>query len=105
MESRSTRSLRNESLGREADLDALALDKLDDLDGGAGDVRHVLAVRELAQEGRGADDDVDAVDTGLDGDAGVVHVTADVGQDLGAEAELADGLAVQAGTARWRRAT
>lgn len=50
-------------LGREADLDALRLDKLDDLDGGLDDVGNVLAVRVLAEEGRGADDDVDSVNT------------------------------------------
>jgi hypothetical protein len=32
--------------------------------------------------------------TGLDGDARVVHVTPDVGEHLGLEAELANGLAV-----------
>ena len=39
----------------------LALDKVDDLDRGLGDVRHVLPVRELAEEGRGTNDDIDAV--------------------------------------------
>lgn len=48
-------------LGREADLDALALDELDDLDGRLDDVRDVLAVRVLAEERRRANDDVDAV--------------------------------------------
>ena len=41
----------------------LALDELNDLNSGLGDVGHVLSVRELAEEGRRADDDVDTVDT------------------------------------------
>jgi hypothetical protein len=74
-------------------------------------------VREFTQEGRGADDDVDTVDawiasstpslaqkytvrTSFDGDPGIVHVAADVGEDLGLESELADGLAVCAGLLR-----
>lgn len=35
--------------------------------------------------------------TGLDGDASIVHVAADVGKNLGLEAKLADGLAIDAG--------
>lgn len=34
--------------------------------------------------------------TGLDGDASIVHVAADVGEDLGLEAKVTDGLAVDA---------
>lgn len=74
-------------------------------------------MRELAEEGRCADDDIDTVDTygeehsaleidlqkevlegthtSLDGDAGIVHVAANVGEDLGTETELADGLAIE----------
>jgi hypothetical protein len=49
----------------------------------------------LTEERRGANNDVDTVDTSLDGNTGVVHVATDVGEDLRAlEAELADGLAV-----------
>lgn len=81
---------------REPDLDALALDKVDDLDRGLGDVRHILAVAELAQERRSTDDDVHAVHASLDSDPGVVHVAANVGEDFGAKPELADGLAVRA---------
>jgi hypothetical protein len=49
----------------------------------------------LTEERRGANDDVDTVNTSLDGDTGVVPVATDVGKNLGAlEAELADGLTV-----------
>lgn len=58
------------------------------------DVGHVLAMRMLAEVGRGANDDVKTIDTSLHGQTGIVHVAADVGQDLGLEAELADGLAI-----------
>ena len=82
-------------LAREAHLDAARLDELDDLNGRVLDVRHVLAVAVLAQVRRGADDHVDAVDARLDRHPRVVHVAADVRQDLGLEAQLADGLAVE----------
>jgi hypothetical protein len=82
-------------LGREADFDALGLDKVDDLDRGLGDVGHVLAMRKFAEEGRCANDNVYTIHTRLDGDARVVHMTADMGEDLGLETELADGLAVK----------
>ncbi len=49
---------------------------------------------EFAQQAAGAEEHVDAVDAGVDGDLGVVHVTADVGQDLGLEAQPGDALAV-----------
>lgn len=41
----------------------LALDILNDLDGGLGDISHVLSVRELTEERRCPDDDIDAVYT------------------------------------------
>ena len=56
----------------------MPLDVLDDLDGGPLDVGHVLAVGVLAEEARGADDDVDAVDAGRDGELGVLHGAADI---------------------------
>lgn len=43
---------------READFDALGLDKVDDFDGSVADICHVLAVRVLTEIGRCADDDV-----------------------------------------------
>jgi len=83
-------------LGGETDLLALRLDVLDDLDGGVLDVGDVLAVAVLHQVAAGADDNVDTVNTGRDGQLGVAHVASDVGEDLGLEAEVADGLAVEA---------
>jgi hypothetical protein len=72
----------------------------------------------LHQERRSANDNINTIDcnnmsapsrdseepksgsprhtSSLDGDAGIVHMTPDVGQDLGLEAQLADGLAVRA---------
>lgn len=95
-ESRSTRSDRNESSEetiwgqcrskqiarphsiRTSDLEALGLDKLDDFERSLGDVGHVLAVTVLAEEAGGANDNVKAVDAGLDGQLGVAHVASDV---------------------------
>ena len=82
--------------GGEADFDALRLDKLDDFDGGVLDIGHVFAVGVLAEEGGGADDDVDAVHSCFDSDSGVFHITADMGEDLALEAELADRFTVLA---------
>jgi hypothetical protein len=59
------------------------------------DVGHVLAVRVLSQERAGANDNIDTVDTSLDSNLDIVHMAADVSQDLGLETELADGLAVE----------
>lgn len=44
----------------------------------------------------GANNDIDTVNTGLNSHLNIVHVTPDVGQNLGLEAELADGFAVLA---------
>lgn len=41
-----------------------------------------------------ANDNVEAINTSFHSQAGIVHVATDVGQNLGLEAELADGLAV-----------
>jgi len=49
----------------------------------------------LSQERAGADNDINTVDTSLNSNLDIVHVAADVSQDLGLEAELADGLAVK----------
>lgn len=74
------------------------------LNSSLSDPCHVLAVRVFTQEGRSANDDIDTVDTSLDSQAGVVHVTPDVSKDLGAlEAELADGFAVSLGLGRGGR--
>lgn len=84
-------------LGGETDLLALRLDVLDNLDSGVLDVCDVLAVAVLHQVAAGADNDIDTVNTGRDGQLGIVHVTSHVSEDLGLEAELADLLAVEAG--------
>ena len=41
----------------------LALDELDDLNRGLGDVGHVLSVRKFTEERRGTNDDINTVDT------------------------------------------
>lgn len=78
----------------ESDLDTVALDKLDDLDGGLCNVVHVLTVGVLSQELGGTNDDIDTVNTGGDGESCVVHVASDVSENLGLKTELADGLAI-----------
>ena len=82
--------------GRESNLQAFALDKLDDLDRGILDVGNVFAVRVLLKVGGSANDNIDTIHTGLDSYPRVVHVAANVGEDLGLEAELANGFAVLA---------
>lgn len=37
----------------------------------------------LPQVGGGADDDIDTINTGLDGDSCIVHVATDVSENLG----------------------
>ena len=88
---------------RKADVDAMRLDKLNHFDSGLGNVGHVLAVRELPQELGCSHDDVDTVDTSLNCYPGIIHVAANVGENLGFEAELADRLAVLAGLLRGGR--
>jgi hypothetical protein len=47
------------------------------------------------QERTRSDNDIDTVNTGLDSETGVIHVTSNMGEDLGSlEAERTDGLAV-----------
>ena len=58
------------------------------------DVGHVLAVGMLAEVRGCANDNIQAVDTSLDSQTGIVHVAADVCQNLGLEAELADRLTI-----------
>lgn len=60
-----------------------------------GDPSHVLSVRVFPEERTRSDNDIDTIHTGLDGESGVVHVTSNMGEDLGSlEAEGTDGLAV-----------
>jgi hypothetical protein len=49
------------------------------------------------QVARRTNDDIETVHTGLDSDFGILKVASDVGEDLGLEAEFADGLAVFTG--------
>jgi hypothetical protein len=70
-------------LGAESDLLALALDKLNDLQRRVLDVCHVFAVAVLAEVRGGTDDDIEAIDTSLDSDSGIVHVASYVSKDLG----------------------
>lgn len=50
-------------LCRETDFDTLGLDEVDDLDRSLCDVSHILAMREFTQEGRCANDNIDAINT------------------------------------------
>ena len=84
-------------LAREPDLHAVVLDELDDRARLADDVVDTLAVRELTQVRRGAEQNVDARDTGLHRDARVVHVTAHVREHLRSEPQAGDDLQVLAG--------
>jgi hypothetical protein len=58
------------------------------------DVGHVLAMGMLAEVRGCANDNIEAINACLHSQTGIVHVAADVGQDLGLEAELADRLAI-----------
>lgn len=46
-----------------------------------------------------------SVNTSLDSDPGIVHVASDVGEDLGLETQLADGLTVLSRLLRSARAS
>lgn len=81
-------------LAGEANLNVVGLDVVDDLDGSVCNVSHILAVGVLHEVGRSADNDIDSINTGLDGNSGIVHVAANVGENFGLQAELADGLAI-----------
>jgi len=47
-------------------------------------------MRELAQGRRGAEEDVDPVRAGIDGDPRVIHVAAHVGEHLGPKRQRRD---------------
>jgi hypothetical protein len=72
-------------LRAETDLLALALDELDDFQSSVLDVGHVLAVAVLAEVAGGSDNDIETVNTSLDGDLGILEMTSHVGQDLSLE--------------------
>ena len=49
--------------GRESDFNSLGLDEFDDFDGGLDDVGNVLSMRELSEERRSTNNDVDSINT------------------------------------------
>lgn len=61
-----------------ASLETLLLDVLDHLDGSLLDVGHILSVRMLAEVLRCTNDNVESVNTGIDGQLDISHVTANV---------------------------
>ncbi|EEQ40972.1 homocitrate synthase, mitochondrial precursor [Clavispora lusitaniae ATCC 42720] len=89
--------------GRETNLNALGLDKLNHLNGRLSNVVHVLAVRISSQESRCANNNINTVHAGLHGHSGIVHVTTNMRQDLGLQAQLANGLAVSSRSFRSNR--
>ena len=52
-------------------------------------------MRVLSQERAGTNDDIDTVDTSLNSNLDIVHVAANVSQDLSLETQLADSLAIK----------
>lgn len=85
----------------ETDLNALGLDELDNFNGGVLDIGHILAVGVLTEVRGGTNDNIarysqfefkfdfgqstdnsHSINTGLDGNAGIVHVATDVSEDL-----------------------
>ena len=69
-------------LGGESNLNPMRLDVLNNFHSSLGNVVHILTMRVLTEEGRGANDDVNAIDTSLDSYPGIVHVASDMCQDL-----------------------
>ncbi|KAH3672370.1 hypothetical protein WICPIJ_010055 [Wickerhamomyces pijperi] len=64
--------------GGESDFNTLGLDEFNDFDGRLGNVVHVLTVGVLSQVLGGTNDNIHTVNTGLDGNSGIVHMTSDV---------------------------
>ena len=64
--------------GLTAHFQALGLDVLNHLNGRLLNVGHVLAMAVLAQEAGGANDNIQTVDTCLNGKLGIAHVAANV---------------------------
>jgi hypothetical protein len=52
-------------------------------------------VRVLAKEGAGTDNNINTIHTSLNSNLDIIHVTANMGQDLCLETKLADGNTVQ----------
>jgi len=82
---------------READFFAFGLDKLNDLNGSILDVCHVLAMRVFAEIARRANDDIKTVDTSFDCNLRIFKMATNVGENLGLQPELTDGLAITTG--------
>lgn len=59
-------------------FEALRLDVLNHLNRRLLDVGHILAMAVFPQEAGRADDNVQAIDTSLDGELGITHVTANI---------------------------
>ena len=78
----------------------MLLDERDDFPGLSDDLVDTFAVAELAQDRRRPEEDVDPVDARLHGDARVVHMAANVGEDLRLQGKRRDRLAVLEGLGR-----
>src|SRR5438477_89134 len=81
-------------LAREADLLAVIADEGDDLAGVLDDLVDAFAVAELAEDRGRAEEDVDAIDAGLHGDARVIHVAAHVREHFRPERKRGDRPAI-----------
>ena len=83
-------------LAAETHFQSLALDKLDNLHRAVDDLADRLAMREFSQIAAGAKEDVDAVNAGVYGQAGIVEMAARMGEQLGAQPQAGDARAVSA---------
>ncbi len=92
-------------LTAEADLNSLAPNVRNNLSGRLDDVLEVFAVTELAENGRGAEENVDAGDTGIHRDFRVLHGAAGVSEYLEPQVEPGDnlGISIRAGRRGGRR--
>ncbi len=88
-------------LRTEAHLNTLISHIGDDLQSHVGNLVNVLAVAELAEHGRCADHHIHAIHTGIDRTLCVLDPAADMGQDLGPQAQAGDGLGIS--IALWGR--
>lgn len=69
------------------------------------DICHVLSVTVFPQELTRANDNINTIDSGLDGYLDIVHMTSHMREDLGLQSELADGLAVESALLTGARAS
>src|SRR5207245_9252643 len=84
-------------LAAESHLQPLGLDVPHHLGAGFDDLIDGLPMRKGAHGGRGAEQDVDSVRAGVDGNACVIQVAADVGQHLGPQRQGGDDSQVRFG--------